>query len=243
MTINQSRMMTISISRFNPETDEKPHLKDYQVNLADVKGQMLLDALEKVRETEPDIGLRRSCSEGVCGSDGMCINGINGLACVTRLDGLPDKVVLRPLPGLPIIKDLIVDMTQFVDHLHKVKPFLQCKSKAPADKERYQSPEDRAKLDGLYECILCACCTTSCPSFWWNPDKFLGPAALLASARFVLDSRDDMKRERLDELRSAFEAFRCRVIMNCVRVCPKGLNPSAAIAKLHQEMLTNDTAE
>jgi len=240
MATQQNRTMTVSISRFDPDKDKKPYLQDYQVDLSEVKGQMLLDVLLHIRETNPDIGCRYSCSEGVCGSDGMNINGVNGLACVTRIDELPNKVTLRPLPGLPIIRDLIVDMTQFYDQLHKVNPYLQCKSAAP-EKERVQSPEDRAKLDGLYECILCACCSTSCPSFWWNPDKFLGPAALLAACRFVKDSRDDAKAERLDELRSAFEAFRCRVIMNCVRVCPKGLNPTKAIADLHSEMLSTDT--
>ncbi len=243
MATQDNRTMTLSISRYCPGEDKKPKLKDYDVNLADVKGQMLLDALLHAKEKNPDIGFRFSCSEGVCGSDGMNINGVNGLACVTRLDELPDKVVLRPLPGLPIIRDLIVDMTQFYDQLHKVNPYLKCKKMAPANKERKQTPEERNELDGLYECILCACCTTACPSFWWNPDKFLGPAALLAACRFVKDSRDDAKAERLDELRGAFAAFRCRVIMNCVRVCPKGLNPTKAIAELHKEMVMTDEEE
>lgn len=239
---NESRVMTFSISRYIPEQDEKPRLQDYKLDIANVKGEMLLQALEVLKEEHPDIGFRRSCREGVCGSDGMSINGRNGLACVTRLADLPDRVVLRPLPGLPIVRDLIVDMDQFYDQLHKVKPYLQ-NSKPVPEKERLQTPEDRAKLDGLYECILCACCSTACPSFWWNPDKFLGPAALLAAYRFIADSRDDQKSERLAALKNAFSVFRCRTIMNCVRVCPKNLNPTEAIHHLHQEMIGDNESE
>lgn len=231
----EPRVMTFSISRFDPEKDKKPKLVDYQLDVSQLSGDMLLNALEALREKNPEIGYRRSCREGVCGSDGMSINGQNGLACVTRLDALPDKVVLRPLPGLPIIRDLIVDMEQFYAQLHKIKPYLQ--NDDLIEKERLQSQEDRAKLDGLYECILCACCSTSCPSFWWNPSKFLGPAALLAAYRFVIDSRDKKRTERLAELKDAFSAFRCRSIMNCVRSCPKNLNPTKAIHHLHEEMM------
>lgn len=235
----ESRVMTFSISLYNPEQDEKPKLTDYQLDTNSFAGEMLLNALEALKEKHPEIGFRRSCREGVCGSDGMNINGQNGLACITRLADLPDKVVLRPLPGLPIIRDLIVDMEQFYAQLHKVEPYLQTTEPA-LEREYIQSQEDRARLDGLYECILCACCSTSCPSFWWNPDKFLGPAALLAAFRFVIDSRDKARKKRLDALKDAFSAFRCRSIMNCVRACPKKLNPTQAIHHLHEEMLADD---
>jgi succinate dehydrogenase / fumarate reductase iron-sulfur subunit len=239
----KQRVMTFSISRFNPEIDQKPKLVDYKLDIGELNGSMLLNALEAIKEANPDIGFRRSCREGVCGSDGMNINGQNGLACITRLEDLPNKVTLRPLPGLPIIRDLIVDMDQFYEQLHKVKPYLQNDEPTSLEKERLQSQEDRAKLDGLYECILCACCSTACPSFWWNPDKFLGPAALLAAYRFVIDSRDKRRSSRLAALKDAFSAFRCRTIMNCVRACPKKLNPTEAIHHLHQEMLADDEKE
>lgn len=231
-----SRLMTFSIYRFNSETDKKPYMQDFEVDVAKIKGKMLLSALEAIREKHPDLGLRRSCGEGVCGSDGMNINGTNGLACITELKDLPNRVVLRPLPGFPVVRDLIVDMEQFYTQYKKVKPYLQNKKEVP-EKERLQSPEDRAKLDGLYECILCACCSSSCPSYWWNPDKFIGPAGLLWSYRFIVDSRDTEKEARLDELKDPYSAFRCRTIMNCVTVCPKGLNPTQAIRNIRTEML------
>lgn len=232
-----SYMMTFSIYRFNPETDQKPFMQDYQLDINTIKGKMLLNALEALKEKHPEIGFRRSCGEGVCGSDGMNINGTNGLACVTRLHDLPKRVVLMPLPGFPVIRDLIVDMEPFFDQYKRVKPYLQNKKAVP-EKERLQSPADRAKLDGLYECILCGCCTSQCPSYWWNPDKFVGPAGLLNAYRFVADSRDTEKKERLAGLKDPYSAFRCRTIMNCTSVCPKGLNPSEAIRKLRTEMLT-----
>ena len=225
----------ISIYRFNPKKDEKPYVQDYVVDLSEVKGQMLLNAIEAIKLQDPTLAIRRSCGEGVCGSDGMSINGKNGLACITPLSELPDHITLRPLPGLPVIRDLVVDMTIFYEHYERVKPYL-VNDDVPMC-ERTQTPEERAKLDGLYECILCACCSTSCPSFWWNPDKFLGPAALLAAWRFVVDSRDKLKAERLAALKDSYSAFRCRSIMNCVRSCPKKLNPTQAIAKLRHEML------
>jgi succinate dehydrogenase / fumarate reductase iron-sulfur subunit len=198
---------------------------------------MVLGAIELLKEEDPTLALRRSCREGVCGSDGLNINGKNRLACITPVSELGSKVVVRPLPGLPVIRDLVVDMTQFFKNFERVKPFLQNDQPLPA-KERLQSPEDRAKLDGLYECILCACCTTSCPSFWWNPDKFVGPAGLLQAYRFVADSRDTSTAERLAELEDHFSVFRCRTIMNCVSVCPKKLNPTEAIGKLREKMLS-----
>ncbi len=230
------RVMTFNIYRFNPDTDEKPYMKAYKLDVSKIQGKMLLSALEALKEQDPTIGVRRSCAEGVCGSDGMNINGTNGLACVTQLKTLPDVVNLRPLPGLPVIRDLIVDMNIFYEQLAKVEPYLKNDTPPPA-KERLQSPEERAKLDGLYDCILCACCTSACPSFWWNPDKFIGPAGLLAAYRFVSDSRDTEKTSRLEKLKDPYSVMRCRSIMNCASVCPKGLNPTKAISHLRKEML------
>ena len=222
-----------SISRYDPDKDDKPYMRDYTVTLPKLD-MMLLDALILLKEQDETLSFRRSCGEGVCGSDGMNINGQNGLACVTSLKDLPKKIVLRPLPGLPIIRDLTVDMKQFVGHL---KGVLNNDEPAPA-KERLQSQTDREAIDGLWECILCACCSSSCPSYWWNPDKFRGPAALLQEARFILDSRATDKKERLSTLaEDTHEAFRCRSIMNCVKSCPKGLNPTKAIGKIKKEML------
>lgn len=233
----KSRVMTFSVYRYNPETDKQPYMKDYQLDVEKIAGKMLLNAIEAIREElDSSLGYRRSCREGVCGSDGMNINGTNGLACITQLKDLPDRVVLRPLPGFPVIRDLIVDMEQFFEQYNKIKPYLQNKDPLP-EKERLQSPEERAKLDGLYECILCACCSGSCPSYWWNPDKFVGPAGLLNSYRFIADSRDTEKSERLDDMKDPFSVYRCRTIMNCVTVCPKGLNPSKAIREIRTEML------
>ena len=230
---------TFSIYRYNPDVDDKPHMKDYQLEVEDNQDLMVLEALIKLKEKDPTLAFRRSCREGVCGSDGMNINGKNGLACITHLSSLKsDKIVIRPLPGLPVIRDLIVDMSQFYQQYEKIKPYLINDDKTPPARERLQSPEDRAKLDGLYECILCACCSTSCPSFWWNPDKFVGPAGLLHAYRFLIDSRDTATEERLDELDDAFSVFRCHGIMNCVNVCPKGLNPTKAIGHIKSMLLS-----
>lgn len=229
--------MRFSIYRYNPETDEKPYMQDFDVDLKEHSCVMVLDALIVIKnKIDETLTLRRSCREGVCGSDGMNINGKNRLACTTHLSSLSEPVVIRPLPGLPIIRDLVVDMTQFYTQFEKAKPYLQNENPPPAT-ERLQSPEQRAKLDGLYECILCACCTTSCPSFWWNPDKYMGPAALLQAYRFIADSRDTQTQERLADLTDPFSLFRCRGIMNCVDVCPKDLNPLAAINSIKEEML------
>lgn len=238
-----SRIMTFYINRYDPENGQPMHLQEYQLDVATVKGAMLLSALEAIRENQdPTLSFRRSCAEGVCGSDGMNINGKNGLACKTKLHDLPDKVFIQPLTGFPVMRDLIVDMTQFFDQYDRAKPYLQNKNPPPAT-ERLQSPAERAKLDGLYECILCACCTSSCPSYWWNPDKFLGPAALLSAYRFIADSRDTEIQERLEDLKGPYKAFRCRTIMNCADVCPKGLNPAEAIAKIRREMLHHHPTE
>jgi len=230
---------TFSIYRYNPDVDDKPHMNEYQLEDEDNQDLMVLEALIKLKEKDPTLAFRRSCREGVCGSDGMNINGKNGLACITHLSSLKsDKIVIRPLPGLPVIRDLIVDMSQFYQQYEKIKPYLINDDKTPPARERLQSPEDRAKLDGLYECILCACCSTSCPSFWWNPDKFVGPAGLLHAYRFLIDSRDTATEERLDELDDAFSVFRCHGIMNCVNVCPKGLNPTKAIGHIKSMLLS-----
>ncbi len=224
------------IYRYKPDTDTAPHMEDYELSVPKGSDMMLLGAMMQLKEQDSTLGFRRSCGEGVCGSDAMNINGKNGLACIMQLSQLKQPIILRPLTAFPVIRDLIVDMTLFYEHYHSIKPYLVSNSVAPA-KEYLQSPEDRAKLDGLYECILCACCTSSCPSFWWNPDKFKGPAALLQAYRWVVDSRDEATRERLEGLSDPFSAFRCRSIMNCVDVCPKNLNPTKAIEKLRDQML------
>lgn len=222
--------MLFRIYRYDPDKDAKPYTKEYEVELRSTD-RMLLDALTRIKEMDDSLSLRRSCREGVCGSDAMNINGKNGLACITPLADLKSPVDLRPLPGLPVIRDLIVDMSQFFKQYHSVKPYLVNEDPAP-DTERLQSPKDRDQLDGLYECILCACCSTSCPSFWWNPDKFVGPAGLLQAYRFLADSRDQSTSQRLDNLEDPYRLFRCHSIMNCVDVCPKGLNPTKAIGKI-----------
>ena len=208
----------------------------------DVEGKdmMVLDVLEKLKVIDPTLVFRRSCREGVCGSDGVNISGKNGLACITPLSEAvrDNKLVIRPLPGLPVVRDLVIDMTQFYAQYEKIKPYMMNDS-VPPEKERLQSQEDRAKLDGLYECILCACCSTACPSFWWNPDKFIGPSGLLQAYRFLADSRDTATKERLTDLQDPFSVFRCHGIMNCVQVCPKGLNPTKAIGHI-RSMLVKD---
>lgn len=237
-----TRNLTLSIYRYNPEVDAKPYMKDYVLAIPAKSDPMLLTLLERLKaEQDSTITYRRSCREGVCGSDGMNINGTNGLACVTHISQLnSDKIVIRPLPGFPVIRDLVVDMSQFYQQYERIEPYLQNDSVAPAQ-ERLQSPEERAQLDGLYECILCACCTSSCPSFWWNPEKFVGPAGLLQARRFLADSRDTATDHRLDKLQDPFSVFRCRTIMNCTNVCPKGLNPTEAIAKIRKQMLSRET--
>ena len=227
------------IYRYDPDRDDKPRMQSYTVEL-DGSERMLLDALMKLKQIDPTLSFRRSCREGVCGSDAMNINGKNGLACLTNMQTLPQKITLRPLPGLPVVRDLIVDMSMFFKQYHSIKPYIVNETVAP-EKERLQSQEDREELNGLYECILCACCSTSCPSFWWNPDKFVGPAGLLAAYRFIADTRDQVREERLDNLEDPYRLFRCHTIMNCVDVCPKGLNPTKAIGKI-KDMLVKRAA-
>jgi succinate dehydrogenase / fumarate reductase iron-sulfur subunit len=235
-------MLQVSIYRYNPETDSAPSMQDFQVDTGG-KDLMVLDVLEVIKaQQDSSVTYRRSCREGVCGSDGLNINGKNGLACITPLsEAAPDgKLVIRPLPGLPVIRDLVVDMSLFYAQYEKIQPYLQNNTPAPAI-ERLQTPEDRAKLDGLYECILCACCSTSCPSFWWNPDRFVGPAGLLQAYRFLADSRDTATDERLSKLDDPFSVFRCHGIQNCVNVCPKGLNPTRAIGHIRHMLLNRAT--
>ncbi len=231
--------VTFSIYRYNPDSDAAPKMQEYQLDIPQGSDMMVLDALILLKEQDPTLAFRRSCREGVCGSDGVNMNGTNGLACITPLSDLlgKGKVVIRPLPGLPVVRDLVVDMQQFYDNYARIKPYLISDGAKPTARENLQSPEQRAKLDGLYECILCACCSTSCPSFWWNPDKFVGPAGLLQAYRFLVDSRDTATDARLDELQDAYSVFRCHGIMNCVHVCPKGLNPTEAIGQIKSMLL------
>ena len=235
-------MLQVSLYRYNPETDEAPYMQDFSVDTSG-RDLMVLDVLELIKaDHDGSVTYRRSCREGVCGSDGLNMNGKNGLACITPLSESVkgDKLVIRPLPGLPVIRDLVVDMSLFYAQYEKVQPYLQNPTPAPAI-ERLQSPEERAQLDGLYECILCACCSTSCPSFWWNPDRFVGPAGLLQAYRFLADSRATATEDRLAKLDDPFSVFRCHGIQNCVNVCPKGLNPTKAIGHIRTMLLNRAT--
>ena len=235
-------MLKVSLYRYNPETDDAPFMQDFSVE-TDGRDLMVLDVLELIKaEHDGSVTYRRSCREGVCGSDGLNMNGKNGLACITPLSETvkAGKLVIRPLPGLPVIRDLVVDMSLFYAQYEKVQPYLQNPTPAPAI-ERLQSPKERAQLDGLYECILCACCSSSCPSFWWNPDRFIGPAGLLQAYRFLADSRDTATEGRLSKLDDPFSVFRCHGIQNCVNVCPKGLNPTKAIGHIRTMLLNRAT--
>ena len=233
-----SNQFSLSLYRFDPEKDERPYMSDYKISYPETGNMMVIDAIRQAQEKDSTVTFRRSCAQGVCGSDGVNMNGQNGLACITPVVDVitRGKLEVRPLPGLPVIKDLIVDMTQFVDQYKKIRPYL-ISDKEDNGKEIPQTIEDRDKLDGLYESILCGCCSTACPSFWWNPDKFLGPAALLQAYRFISDSRDTAREERLDQLEDAFSVFRCHGIMNCVSVCPKGLNPTKAINEIKKMLV------
>ncbi|MEC8461394.1 MAG: succinate dehydrogenase iron-sulfur subunit [Pseudomonadota bacterium] len=228
----------LNIQRYNPEDDKTPFMQTYHVNKSEVMGIMLLDLLKAVKIQDATLSFRHSCAAGVCGSDGMNINGKNGLACVTKLVELDKVINLRPLPGMPIIRDLVVDLNMFYTQYQSIKPYLQ-PGKTQSNQEILQTPKQRDKLDGLYECILCACCSTACPSWWWNPDKFVGPAGLLWACRFILDSRDLATEERLKDLEGLYRLFRCRGIMNCATSCPKGLNPAKAIADIRQQVIKN----
>ncbi|KAG2435516.1 hypothetical protein HYH02_011810 [Chlamydomonas schloesseri] len=224
------------IYRWNPDSDEKPKYTSYQVDINNC-GPMMLDVLLKIKdEQDQTLSLRRSCREGICGSCAMNIDGTNTLACLCKVNRDPGHVgKVAPLPHMFVVKDLVVDMSNFYAQYKSIKPYLQKKEVAKGH-EYYQSKESRAKLDGLYECILCACCSTSCPSYWWNSDKYLGPAVLLAAYRWIIDSRDDMTAERMKEVDDAYKLYRCKTIMNCATVCPKGLNPGKAINKIKQSL-------
>ncbi len=238
-------LIHVTIYRYNPDTDVKPYEQTYEVDSDLCQGEMVLNLLVAIKDNlDESLAFRRSCGEGVCGSDGMNINGENRLACITPFKTLGSKIVLRPFPGMPVIRDLIVDMSSFYEQYEAVEPYL--KNEEEPVKERLQSVKDREKLDGLYECILCGCCSSSCPSYWWNQvreeeggnsGQFLGPAALLTAARFVEDSRDAATDERLKNLEDPFSLYRCRGIMNCTSVCPKGLNPRKAITDLQLKLL------
>ena len=226
--------MEFRIWRYHPEQDRKPRLVTYSVDVG--RGMMLRDVLMEVHRRDESFAFRHSCGEGVCGSDAVNVNGRNRLACITPVAELQEPVVVRPLPGRPVIRDLVVDMGDFYAQYEAVEPWLKHPGPEP-ERERRQSPEERARLDGLWECILCGCCSTACPSFWWNPDKFLGPQALLTTWRFLADSRDQAEDQRLDALDGPYRLFRCHSIMNCVEACPKGLNPTCAIGHIRQLML------
>jgi succinate dehydrogenase (ubiquinone) iron-sulfur subunit len=221
---------TFQIYRWNPENPSKPQLQDYTIDLKEC-GPMVLDALIKIKnEMDPTLTFRRSCREGICGSCAMNINGCNGLACLTKIESEGPVSTITPLPHMYVIKDLVVDMTNFYNQYKSIEPWLKRKSAAPnPGKEILQSKKDRAKLDGMYECILCACCSTSCPSYWWNPERYLGPAALLHANRWISDSRDEYTKERLEAINDEYKLYRCHTILNCASACPKGLNPGKQI--------------
>ncbi len=230
------RPRAIKVYRWSPDDAENPRLDTYEIDL-DACGPMVLDALIKIKnEIDPTLTFRRSCREGVCGSCAMNIDGSNTLACTKAIDDIKGPIAIYPLPAMNVVKDLVPDMTHFYAQYASIEPWLQTKTPTP-EKEWKQSPEDRAKLDGLYECILCACCSTSCPSYWWNQDRYLGPAVLLQSYRWLADSRDEAKGERLDNLEDPFRLYRCHTIMNCASTCPKGLNPAQAIGEIKQMMV------
>ncbi|HMQ12602.1 MAG TPA: succinate dehydrogenase iron-sulfur subunit [Candidatus Competibacter phosphatis] len=224
------------IYRWDPDSGENPRMDTYEVDMATC-GPMVLDALLKIKnELDPTLTLRRSCREGVCGSCAMNIDGTNTLACTKAIGDVSGDVKVYPLPHMPVIKDLVPDLTHFYAQYASIKPWLQSIT-PPPERERLQSKEDRAKLDGLYECILCACCSTSCPSYWWNGDRYLGPSILLQAYRWIVDSRDEFTGERLDSLEDPFRLYRCHTIMNCTKTCPKGLNPAKAIAEIKKLMV------
>ncbi len=230
--------MRFSIYRYDPESGSEPYMQEFEVQVR--PGMMLRDALLEIQRQDESFAFRHSCGEGVCGSDALNINGRNGLACITPVEELSEPVEVRPLPGRPVIRDLVVDMSQFYRQYRAVKPYLTVHDPEPEEEYR-QSPEERDRLDGLYECILCGCCSTACPSFWWNPEKFRGPAALLQAYRFLADSRDQATDERLAELDDPYKLFRCHTIMNCTNVCPKGLNPTKAIGNIKKMLLKRST--
>ena len=227
-----TRKKTLRVYRWDPDAGENPRLDSYEIDL-DKCGQMVLDALIHIKnDIDPTLTFRRSCREGICGSCAMNIDGVNTLACTRAISDIRKDINVYPLPHTPVVKDLVPDLKQFYAQYADVKPWMQTGSPAPAKRERLQSREDREQLDGLYECILCACCSTSCPSYWWNSERYLGPAPLLQAYRWIIDSRDENTEARLDELQDPFSMYRCHTIMNCTNTCPKGLNPAKAIAEI-----------
>jgi succinate dehydrogenase / fumarate reductase iron-sulfur subunit len=230
------RVKAFKVYRWDPDTKANPRLDTYEVDL-DACGPMVLDALIKIKnETDTTLTFRRSCREGVCGSCAMNIDGTNSLACLKFIDEMKGEVRIYPLPHMPVVKDLVPDLTHVYAQYHSIKPWLQSETPAP-DRERAQSVAEREKIDGLWECILCFCCSTACPSYWWHGDRYLGPAILLQAYRWLADSRDEKAGERLDELEDPFRLYRCHTIMNCTKTCPKGLNPAKAIAEIKKMMV------
>ena len=236
-TNGATKVRRFKIYRWNPDSGENPRTDVYEIDLAKC-GPMVLDALIKIKnEVDPTLTFRRSCREGICGSCAMNIDGTNTLACTQAIEDSKGDVKIYPLPHLPVVKDLVPDLTHFYAQYASIKPWIQTQTPPPPDQERLQSIEDREALDGLYECILCACCSTSCPSYWWNSDRYLGPAILLQAYRWIADSRDEYTGERLDDLEDPFRLYRCHTIMNCTRTCPKNLNPGKAIAEIKKKLV------
>lgn len=230
------KVKVFNVYRYNPDDENNPHIDKFELDIEDCS--MVLDALIKIKaEYDSSLTFRRSCREGICGSCAMNIDGTNTLACTKAVDDIKGEVNIYPLPHMNVIKDLVADMTNFYAQYQSIEPWIKTSSPAPDASERLQSPEEREKIDGLYECILCACCSTSCPSYWWNGDKYLGPAVLLQAYRWLVDSRDEAKGERLDQLEDPFKLYRCHTIMNCAKTCPKGLNPAKAISEIKKMML------
>ncbi len=233
-TLEGKNVKKFLIYRWNPDNDDNPRLDSYQVDLDDC-GEMVLDALIKIKdEIDPSLTFRRSCREGICGSCAMNIDGTNTLACTKYIKDIKDIVKIYPLPHMEVVKDLVPDLTYFYAQYASIKPWLETQTQPPPDREMLQSKEDRELLNGLSECILCACCSTSCPSYWWNSDRYLGPAILLQAHRWIMDSRDENSGERLDNLEDPFRLYRCHTILNCTKTCPKGLNPAKAISEIKQ---------
>jgi succinate dehydrogenase / fumarate reductase iron-sulfur subunit len=236
------RSRRFKIYRWDPDTGENPRLDTYDVDL-DTCGPMVLDAIIKIKnETDSTLTFRRSCREGICGSCAMNIDGTNTLACLKPIEDVRGDIKIYPLPHMAVIKDLVPDLTQIYAQYRSIKPYLQADTAPPPDAERLQSVDERAKLEGLWECILCFCCSTSCPSYWWNGDRYLGPAVLLQAYRWIADSRDEKTGERLDDLEDPFRLYRCHTIMNCTKTCPKGLNPAKAIAEIKKLMVARKFA-
>jgi len=232
-----SRTKTFRVYRWDPDDGQNPRVDSYELDL-DNCGPMVLDAIIKIKnEVDPTLTFRRSCREGICGSCAMNIDGTNTLACTRPIADIKGEVKINPLPHLPVVKDIVPDMTHFYAQYATIRPWIRTQSTTPPDRERLQSKSDREKLDGLYECILCACCSTSCPSYWWNGDRYLGPAVLLQAYRWLADSRDEATGERLDDLEDPFRLYRCHTIMNCTKTCPKGLNPAKSIAEIKKMLI------